>query len=71
MSPVDLDSELVYEMEGPIKPACCVFLNLHNLQTLVHSFPFTFWSLKRWRRVVESVTKNKYKLRVFPPYSES
>ena len=46
------------------------FLNLHDIQTLVHSFPFTFWSLKSSRRVVESVTKTRYKLRVFPPCSE-
>ena len=47
MSPVDLDSELVYEMESPIKPDCFVFFkNLHSLQTLVGFFPSTFWSLK-------------------------
>ena len=57
MTPVDLDSELVYEMEGPIKPDCCVFLSLHNLQTLVHSFPFTV--IKTVEKVGRKCHQNK------------
>ena len=64
----DLDSELVYEIENPINQTFSVcFL---NLQTLVHFFPSTFWSLQKVERVGRKCHRKRYKLRwrVFPPY---